>query len=328
MKTKLPEIPYLAFVLLVACTSQILARDANVESSTRLSHNRRSPANAFNSGAKPQTDAMLADSIATLEGYHSIAAELGCRVDLFGKQLGGTGNYREERSGPFPKVRVELRMPLGEKMGVLVQVCDGRYLWSYRRLLNEEKLTRVDMQRLAQELGSGNDLPLVSPLTSTIGMGGLAGTLRELRRNFHFEVLGETRLLDEPVWQLRGRWLPDRLVAILPDQKKAIDSGKEIDYSKLPPHLPSHVMLTLGQEDLFPYRVEYRRSEIQEGPDGPRDSPEARRSGMVIQFLRVAVNSSIRPAEFDYNAVDFSDVTESYIARLKARAAATPKTKP
>ncbi|NLE38987.1 MAG: hypothetical protein GX621_13270 [Pirellulaceae bacterium] len=268
----------------------------------------------------PTGDDLLGRTVTTLEGCRWITAEINYQVDLFGRQLSGKGDYREERSGPIPKVRMDLKIPLGgDRMGTMVQVCDGRYLWTYRRLF-DEKLTRVDMRRLAQALDSGSDRTVVSPLTCTIGMGGVAGLLRELRNHFAFEVVGQADLRGQRVWVLHGRWLPERLAAVMPDRKDAILRGDKVELGKLPGHLPERVLLFLGVEHLFPYRIEYRRPAAGRDEDSFQPLNTSDRPGVTMEFLWVSMNVPIRESDFEYRPgdIEVSDATESFLKRIEA----------
>lgn len=266
-------------------------------------------------------DALLAGAVGALEECHSIAAGMTCQVDLFGKQWGGGGDYWEERSGPFPKVRIELKMPLGEKTGAMVQICDGQFLWTYRRLIDDEKLERVDLRRVAAVLGTTAVGTSDSPILGTIGAGGLGGLLRELRRNFRFELDRQADLLGVPVAVLRGRWRPERLANLLPDQKDAILKGNEPNYRKLPRHVPTSVVLMLGAKDFFPYRIEYQRDD-KPGADSREESPEQARTLVSVQFE--PRDERVGPAHFECRpgGIDICDVTETFIKRARSRATA------
>ncbi|HLA84022.1 MAG TPA: hypothetical protein VJL29_04450 [Thermoguttaceae bacterium] len=280
----------------------------------------------MNSQPGQPADAFLARSVVLLEGYHSIGANVEYEAELFGVQLTGRGTYRELRAGPVPRVRLELEVPLENRMGALVEICDGRQLWTYRRLFDEEKLTRVDLERVARAITQSEESPPLTPMTGTIGMGGLAGLMKELQRNFRFEIVGPSQWRDQPTWELRGRWLPERLARVLPDQKDAILRGETPDYRKLPPHLPSLVLLTLGRENLFPYRVEYRR---------PRAVVESNRSdaatpdeteGVEVKWLGISLDEPMNPEDFECRpgTMEVTDLTESHIERLKGRMAPSP----
>ena len=261
---------------------------------------------------------LLRQAIFALESRHSISAEIGLQVDLFDKHLLGRGVYREDRSGPHPLVRLELKMPLGDAMGTLVQVCDGEYLWTYRQLHDDGKLTRVNLARVAKALEQEGETGEPDSMGQIAALGGLPRMLRGLENAFHFDAshsdafhedsVQETVLHGVPVWRLCGRWKPDRLAKILPGKKDAT----RLD--TLPPHLPDRVVLMLGKQDLFPYRIEYRRGG---GRDGRPESPPGR-TLVAVQLLNVSLNVPIDPAMFVYRpgAVTVSDRTESFIKRL------------
>ena len=163
-----------------------------------------------------EAEGLLSRSIEMVEGRHSISAEVTHRIDLFGKKLVGKGIYREQRSGPHPLVRFELKTPIGDSESMLLQVCDGRYMWNYRVLMGQPRLDRIDLQRLAKALGKqGGDSKLAQPLAAvsklaqplaavsagagqggaglggaglggTISLGGMPGLLRSLQESFQF----------------------------------------------------------------------------------------------------------------------------------------------
>jgi len=322
MTTNLPRIPLFLLVLLAAHNTWLHAQDGGAVPNAPHLGGGSLPASA---DADPigQADALLARATDVLESYHSITANVGYEADLFGKPLTGKGDYREQRSGPIPKIRLELRIPLGNKTGAMVEVCDGRYLWTYLRLADEEELTKVDVQRVAQAAaGAGEDAPTMFH-GRTLGMGGLAGLVRELWRNFRFELVGPVEFGGLPAWQLRGGWRADRLAAIMPEQKDAILRGEQPNWEKLPAHLPSHVALTLGRDNLVPYRIEYRRPAAQSkhDPDTGASAGSTGRVILVLEWFNISGDEPSRPSDFEYHPgdVEYSDVTEMFIQRLKTR---------
>jgi len=254
---------------------------------------------------------ILDGAIKALESRHSISAQIRQEVELFGQRLVGSGAYLELRTDRARLSRLELRTQLGQQTGSLVQVCDGENLWTHRRLLDDGKLDRVDLARVERALkkaGRSGDEPLPAYLGNLCGLGRL---LRGLKRNFLFTTAqpGLWGPEERPVWRLSGRWTPERLAEILPDQKDAIARGEPPDLSALPPPLPEEVVLLLGQTDLFPYRVEFHR------PGSAR-----RRVLLTMDLFDVAFDLPVDPARFRYapGDVSYADRTKEVVESLGA----------
>ena len=77
----------------------------------------------------------------TLEGRSSISAGIHHQVDLFGKQLFGSGSYLELRQPGVPLVRLELRIQIGDQISSLLQVCDGATFWAIAILATRRRST-------------------------------------------------------------------------------------------------------------------------------------------------------------------------------------------
>ena len=272
-----------------------------------------------NENTHVQPQVLLQSAIRTLERRPTIKAEIRHQVNLFDKNLPGFGKYQEQRYLGKQFSRMELVIQLTGQTSSLLQVCDGRFLWTYRKLGDEAKLTRVDVDRVMEHLGKAH-------ATADIGqgmlpaLGGLSQVLRGLNRSFDFTTAEPGRLgkQQRPVWRLVGRWKPERLVEILPDREKAVHRGRA-DLSKLPGHVPDRVVLMLGQEDEFPYRIEYRRQ-------GPEDDIKYRGVGRALVTMEFYDVYSPDPADVDhersftYNPGDleYSDRTQRLLDSLGA----------
>jgi len=258
--------------------------------------------------------------VRSLESRESVTARIRCTIDLFGKRLLGSGTYEELRSNPGPLIRLDLRLQLGDQISTLVQVCDGHHLWTYRKLLEdgEGTVSKVDLARVTRAIQAGSPGAEGANLGSLLGLGGLPRLLRGLQTNFHFPTSNPGRLEQIPVWVLDGQWKPIRLVGLLPGQKDAIQQGRAPDFSGLAPHLPDQVLVFLGQGNLFPYRVEYRRSVPlkDQKPGEP-----ASRTLVWMDLIDVSLNVPIDPSRFRYNPgnVKFSDQTPAFIQSLGRR---------
>ena len=327
MKRYLPNFAIFTFFALFLTIAQIKA----VEPASGGATGATSPAQPPDGNGAPHpgddATAILDQAIFTLESRHSISADISHEVDLFGERLVGTGNYYEQRSGARPRVRMELTIPFGDRLGgtpvpadqqtgTLVRVCDGRYLWTYRRMLDDGKLSRVDLDQVAKAIEESKQSPQVAGLDGLAGAGGLSRVLRGLQRSFNFRVLGETTLLKTPVWSLRGEWRPERLIQLLPGQEEAIKQGRGVKLEKLPDHLPDHVILLLGKQDLFPHRFEYRRSRS----TGQGEDDEIRPI-VAMELLNVNINLPIDPSLFDYRPSGIADEneTDAYLEALGIR---------
>jgi hypothetical protein len=263
----------------------------------------------------PQT--LLGHAVRTLESHRAVSAQVRHEVDLFGKHLFGGGSYLEQRQGPDHLIRLELTLQLGAQTSSLVQVCDGRFLWTRCNLLGEVQLSRIDVARARRGLEQMENLGGKKKMEILPGLGGLPRLLRGLYASFDFSSVeaahwGEQK---QTVWRLRGRWKPDQLVKLLPDQQKAMQEGEPPDLSKLPPHLPDQVVLLLGQGDLFPHRIEYRRA-AGKRISGPADP--AGRLIVAMDLFQVVINSPQDPNRFFYNPgnLECSDRTDEFLESL------------
>jgi hypothetical protein len=239
---------------------------------------------------------------------------------MFGRELVGSGAYFQQRTGEDQVIRLELKIQIGDHPSSLLQVLSppgpkGHYLWTYRKLGEDEELSRVDVARAAVAAEQAGDLPGGGADGLLPGMGGLPGLLRGLQAAFDFDSAQQGRFGDLPVWRLEGRWKPGRLAKLLPEQKAAIEAGRTPDLSSLPEHLPDHVVLMLRQEDLFPCRVEYRRQVARQSGRG-----DGSRSLVTMELFNVELNVPIDPAYFIYDAgeTEWVDETDRFIGSLSA----------
>ena len=113
-----------------------------------------------------------------------------------------------------------------------------------------------------------------------------------------------------------ARWRPEAIAGVSKDLATAASREQPLNLKLLPPQLPEQVWLYVGQDDLFPYRIEYRRRT--EGRRG--DAARAEMLPMVtIEFYEVQLNAQINPREFVYEpgSTDVVDATDAYVKKLK-----------
>ena len=160
-------------------------------------------------------------------------------------------------------------------------------------------------------------------------IGGLSKLLAGLRQSFQFDRLGETRLGERRVWAIDGQWRPAQLAAAVPDQRSTIEAGRTIELKKLPAHLPEHVVLYVGQEDLIPYRIEYLRRSDKSDATGQGGILPGYRAIVTTEVFDVRTNVPIDSRQFTYQPSGLTqakglkviDTTDAYLKALSADAA-------
>jgi hypothetical protein len=269
-------------------------------------------------GGGPQ--ALLAAAIRTLDARQSVSATIRYEANLFDKQLVGSGSYLEQRHDGQRLFRLQLRTQIGDQQSSLLQVCDGRFLWIYRKLPSETNLGRIDVARATRAIQEAASPPGQAGTALLPGLGGLPKLLGGLDASFDFTVVEQGRWgrPKQPVWRLEGQWKQPQLVRLLPSQKEAILRGEPANLAKLPEHVPDRVVLLLGQDDLFPYRIEYCRTrpEKSDQPDAPTSRPL-----VTMDLFEVSINVPIDPGQFVYPAGKDQpvDETEGFLQTLGVR---------
>jgi hypothetical protein len=276
---------------------------------------------AASSPAGPTPDArrLLLAAIRELDAHDSISAQIRQEVDLFGHRLVGTGVYLQQRTGGVDRFRMELKLQLGDRPSSLVQVCDGQYLWVYRTLGDAPPLVRIDAQRVEEAMQGAGGLANTGSLGVMPSLGGIPKLLSSLDAWFEFTeaVPGRWGRQRQAVWRLTGRWKAGRLAQLLPEQKDAAAKGNLPEGTALPDYLPARAVLVLGQEDLFPYHLEYLRADGLAAGGGTESDAQPM---VTMDLFEVNVNVPIDPGRFLYNPgeTDFVDQTDAVLERLAA----------
>ena len=258
--------------------------------------------------AAPKSQALLDSAVRSVETRRFISARIKQQGELFGQQITGEGRYYELRQGPIPRIHLELTVEVGSVSTSLVQVCNGATFWTYRKLPNAESLSKLDAVRAITALEQAAGKLPREAIASSPGLGGMARLIRGLNAQFEFTSVVADQLGGLPVWKLSGGWKPAQLVRLLPNQREAIEKGRPLDLTRLAGHLPDSVSLFLGQEDCFPYRIDYLRSV-------PKSSP---RRLMGLEFFELNFNGPIDSSQFLFTpgSLEIIDRTEEFVRSL------------
>jgi hypothetical protein len=331
MKTILP-----CLSMLVISLGAIAATAQNTGS---LSAVERPPAEDVGPGTTDQGpltvgDRLLLHAITQLERRETLTARLRHQAHLDGRELHGTGSYWQQGRGESLRVRLELQIA-GQEAST-VQVSNGRFLWSDQRLPTGRIVSRIDLRQLRADpllsAAANKELPPGQASWSSIqpemsvSNGGLPMLLASLSEHFVFMPPQAMRLTFSPplvtqttsipVFAVVGHWKQDRLAELLKSEKKD-EEGRQTA-SPLPPRLPQEVLLLVGQADLFPYRIEYRRdASSTSDPTAPYEL--STRPMVVLELSDVRFDVAIAPSLFDYTPgeAQWSDRTAELMQRLR-----------
>ena len=259
---------------------------------------------------EPRPQDLLDSAVRSVENRRFISARIKQQGELFGHQVTGEGRYYELRQGPIPRIHLELTTEVGSVSTSLMQVCTGTTFWTYRKLPDGESLSKVDAVRAITALEQAAGRLPCEAIASSPGLGGLGRLMRGLNARFEFTSVVADQLGGLPVWKLCGGWRPAELVRLLPKQKAALEKGRPPDLTALPAHLPDSVVLFLGQEDNFPFRIDYLRSV-------PRSPP---RCLMGLEFFELNFNGPIDSGQFLFTPsnLEIIDRTEEFVRSFGA----------
>ena len=356
MKNKLPRLPMLIVVLALIALALPLTRSSapptvSAPPETAVASTAAPPATTQPQppvARKPPAigDQLLTQAALRLERRASVSARIRHQVFLDGTQLSGIGSYWQQGAGEELRVRLELQI-IGQEANLL-QVSDSRFLWLERKLPTGRTVSRIDLRQLRSdpsltpanldgpEPGSATWSSTESLIAHT---GGLPSLLASLGENFEFlppqamrlaaESIEDPQATSIPVFAVVGHWREEKLNALLrkSGESKAESGEQESPDSRLstprsiPARLPQEVLLLVGQADLFPYRIEYRKLETPPAnPDGPPIPYQLSTNPMVVlDLIEVAFDVPVETGQFDYAPGDteWFDQTATVLQRIR-----------
>jgi hypothetical protein len=218
------------------------------------------------------------------------------------------GEYVQLGAGAQKLLRLDLKIPIGSKIGTVQEIRGRDYLWLIRDLPPDlPQLERVGLRKARIEITKAEEAGRMTPLEGWMLLGGLSRLLASLDKKFEFDAPRPATHSGVPVLLVRGRWKQASLARL---------TGKE--RADVPAQLPHEVELALGEPGqdppLFPYRIEYLRHAAEgEKQAGGRGTPLT-----VIEFFEVRQPSNLEPQQFEFDPEEreSDDVTISYLRKL------------
>lgn len=261
-------------------------------------------------------DELMLDVQRRTAGHSTISARIRLRTDLLGEPLIGSGLYAQLRSSRGLLLRLELAVQVKNRQTSMKQVCDGRRLWIHRRMGQRESLGYVDLRQVEEVAQAAPQTLRARAMSSLLATGGLPKLLSQLQANFDFDAgsIEQATLGAMPVWRVNGSWRRESLALLAPDLVENAQPGVALDLRELPAHIPHGVTVTCGQDNLFPYRIAYQRTDT--ANSGTVAKPA--RPLVILEFIDVALGEELDPRQFDYRpgGVNIVDQTDIFIEGL------------
>lgn len=243
----------------------------------------------------------------------AVRTQLECR--MYDMDLLARGKYFQTENGQ--KSRLELIFDDTQSALSVLQICDGQFSYTLRSGGKQQRLEFVDLGRLENKDGGLSDL--ASPASWVMG-GGLGATMIHYAEAFHFQAIDTN---DPEKLRLRGIWDTDNLVSLLYSDVEAGQRPRELQWEKLPNHMPHGVELTFSKidgEGMQPEAMTLFR--FTQGQGRAVATPM-----MSIQFDTLAVSDALPPALFTIESSGFEavEVTDIYNQKIRALNVGLPK---
>jgi len=254
---------------------------------------------------------IVAAALAGLGRADTISARVRQLARVGDTVLKGSGRYVQAGTGDELRFRLETRLSSESETFELLEVCDGLFVWNYRKLgMQPPAVQRIDALRVREQVekqAAGK-----RPCDGAY-LGGVQRMLALVREWFRFGAATAGELDGMPVWLVEGSWDKPRLAALLPGRAEAVDAPGGIAAADLPDGVPWSVRLSVGKRELFPFRVEWLAI------PGPRPVAEtAPEVVAVFELYDVRIGEPVDAGAFVYRpAVEgLIDVTDQHLREL------------
>ena len=258
-----------------------------------------------------QAERIVSATLSAVGRVGSLSARVRQKVRVGDRVLVGAGRYVQSGLGEDQRYRLEVSMKADTETFDELDVCDGLFAWSYRRIGGQQpQLERIDVRRVRDrlhQLQPADDAP-VSP-----HLGGIQRTLALLRTWFRFVAAEPTTVDDLPVWRVEGRWHPESLASLLPAQAEAIARPGGITAAELPDGMPWSMRLWIGKRDLLPLRIEWMAVPGRRPVADREPEPVA-----VLELYEIRINEPVDASAFVYKPATegLIDLTDAHVQRL------------
>ncbi|MFO1066773.1 MAG: hypothetical protein U0892_23180 [Pirellulales bacterium] len=219
-------------------------------------------------------DAAIANQLLTRALRESVwGPAVACRVrqsiSLVDRKLFGVGQYAHGGGSAWGKMKLSIRIPAGDQVNTLQQISDGRVLYTTRHIGDQSLRTRVNIERVREQLGTITRADFQDPMVSLyLAIGGQPELLRTLCQQYHWYWVRPGKLGDVDVWWLRGRRAGKEAGKDAAPLKGQTELDLLLTGNDPVKVLPEHVQIAIGNSAPLPYwlyRVEQTREHTAAG---------------------------------------------------------------
>ncbi len=291
----------------------------------------QAPAPAPAPGAAPTVDSttlannVIFATIVRLRTRERIAARVEQVVDMLNQKFELKGNYYKDTGN---RIRLQLDLQgLGEDGSTMLQICDGKILWEYQKVMGMKNYRKREIIPILKKLEEpGLDDVFRDQVMTQLGFGGPEALVTGFQGAIAFDQFAEKDVDGVPTYVLGGKW-KDRNGLFGPNDRPLLPTDP------LPPYVPSNIQLFVDKANLWPYRIEMigvapllmednrEIDPVTKRPIGVRrPQPDVKPSNITLRYTLLP-ESEIKPDEqFVFNAprdaTNLIDETEQFLGLL------------
>ena len=226
-------------------------------------------------------------------------ADIEHTVSLGNQQFRATGRYLNSGS----KLRLEYSVkPDQGADGSLIEVCDGKVLWSLMTLGGTKRVTHRDVQQIKAAAAAASEKSVSDAvLTAELGLGGLSSLFASLERTMTFDAMKQDEVEGRSRTVVQGQW-----------KSNVVSRWKRKADDPLPVYIPDAVRIIVDSTTLFPERIVYLKKQTEKDKKGYR-------ALVSFQFQNVELDAAIDDQEFTFvppEDVVPEDITRQYLDRI------------
>ena len=248
-----------------------------------------------------------------LLAHQSVKADLSQSVSIGDQQFKVTGQYLSSgNSSTGMKLKLNyLVVPEQGAEGAMLEVCDGKELWTVLTLPGSKRVTHRNVLQIQKAALAANQKGgPEATLTVELGLGGLTALLASLERTMVFDAMKQEEVEGHRRTIIQGRWKKEFA--------QRFPKGKD---DSLPAFVPDLVRLYVDAQTLFPERLLYLKKQQEK---------KTLRPLVNLEFQNVELDGPVDEKEFKFDipeGVVPEDVTKMYVDRITGSAEAPPATK-